>query len=223
MREEIERFLSDMDVQVGALEISKIELYVKEMMAWNDKVNLTAHRTLHEVLEKDLMDILYIIMYRILYIPENCLILDLGCGAGFVGVFLEIMKSDLKSDFIDSNRKKISFIKEIIRKLGLKGRASWQRAEAIDDRMAGKYDIVLSRATWQLVDFIKYAHNYVQNYGQIVWLAGPSSKNDLPLIKDYQGLELETQRNYETCNGKYQRKIFIFRKTGPFSISRGTG
>ena len=97
--------------------IEFFELYLKELLKWNQKINLTAIRSEKGIVLKHFLDSLSVYPY----IPKTCSLLDIGSGAGFPGIPLKITQPNLEMTLIDSVRKKVDFQRHIIRMLGLKG------------------------------------------------------------------------------------------------------
>ncbi len=215
----------------------KIECFVELLMKWNQTINLTAHRTVEDVLEKDILDNLYLVKgideQEVVF--NSCI--DLGCGAGFSGIVLHILKNNIKIKYLDSDRKKINFIKQVYRelKLGLSRFLSPSEgvllpntcgekpfidtsplaAEFLIQRVEEgikeeeKVDISITRATWALADYLKYAHYYVQNSGIIISMAG--KKNDTQHIDNKEEFEVSTI-NYTIKPQNYERALLFFKK-----------
>src|SRR5512136_485117 len=97
--------------------IESFEIYLKELLKWNQKINLTAIRSEKGIVLKHFLDSLSVTSY----LPEHASILDIGSGAGFPGIPLKIVQPAFRITAIDSVRKKVDFQKHIIRALGLKG------------------------------------------------------------------------------------------------------
>ena len=199
--------------------LDQVQIYLELIQEWNQHINLTAHRTVEEMIEKDILDCLYLNMYIKTYIKEVNNVLDMGAGAGFQGIILKLMNSTWNVSFLEANRKKMNFIREACRKLGFVGAYGHTplqfhqiRAESNPSALHEKFDLIVSRATWGQMDFLKNAHYYVQNKGWIVWMAGPGEKI---LSGDFY-----TQNNLLTHNKilytiepkKYQRQFFFFQK-----------
>ncbi len=96
--------------------VGDFDLYLRELLKWNQKINLTAVRTEKEVVLKHFLDSISTIPY----LPESGSLLDIGSGAGFPGIPLKIVKPGLRVTLIDSVRKKVDFQRHMIRTLGLK-------------------------------------------------------------------------------------------------------
>lgn len=104
-------------IYLGGKTIETFELYLKELLKWNQKINLTAIRSEKGIVLKHFLDSLSVHPY----LPNCSSILDIGSGAGFPGIPLKIIQPTLEVTLIDSVHKKVDFQKHIIRTLGLKG------------------------------------------------------------------------------------------------------
>src|SRR4030042_3167940 len=104
-------------IYLGGKTIEAFELYLKELLKWNQKINLTAIRAGKGIVLKHFLDSLSVYPY----LPEHSFILDIGSGAGFPGIPLKIIQPSFEITLIDSVRKTVDFQRHIIRMLGLKG------------------------------------------------------------------------------------------------------
>ena len=126
--------------------ISKFVKYRDILLEWNEKFNLTAITDKDEIEEKHFIDSLFLDKY----IPlENKTLLDVGSGAGFPGIPLAIAHPNLKVTLIESNGKKITFLKEAVKQLGL------DNVEVVQSRIEEfakreSFDIVTARAVKEL-------------------------------------------------------------------------
>lgn len=96
---------------------SKLNLYYELLESENKKYNLTRITQLDEVFEKHFLDsLLFVEQHKI----TNQKIADIGTGPGFPGIVLKIFFPDIKLTLIESNNKKVNFLKLVVEKLGLK-------------------------------------------------------------------------------------------------------
>lgn len=130
--------------------INKLETYQKLLNEWNNKFNLTTILESNDVYLKHFYDSICLIKTNLI---ENKSInfCDFGTGAGFPGLVIKIIYSNIKLTLIESNNKKCIFLKEIINKLNL------MNVEVINVRMEeyGKknkelFDIITCRAVSKL-------------------------------------------------------------------------
>src|SRR2546430_8683633 len=114
--EAIRRALRDFQVEVGPEQVACIQEYMKLLLFWNDKVNLTAIRDPSEMLYRHFCES----MYAAAAVPlQNGRLADVGSGGGFPGVPLKIARPELEVFLIESNMKKATFLAEVVRELGL--------------------------------------------------------------------------------------------------------
>jgi 16S rRNA (guanine527-N7)-methyltransferase len=159
----IRNALKEFGVEVSHVQVSQIQQYMKILLAWNEKLNLTAIR--------DPLDIMYRhfceSMYAGVSTPmEEGRLADVGSGAGFPGLPLKILRPNLHVFLIESNVKKATFLAEVIRGLELADtRVLVSRYEELGEEVA-PLDFVCSRAvgdrrikTWEWRNPIPVPHS----------------------------------------------------------------
>jgi len=105
--------LKDLNIDVSEQQAQLMSLHAKELMLWNKKINLTAIKQPMQIVEKHFIDCLA----ASFFIKNEKSILDMGSGGGFPGIPLKIMNPDLEIVLMDSSRKKINFLKHVIRQV----------------------------------------------------------------------------------------------------------
>ena len=151
--------------------IEAFELYLKELLKWNRKINLTSIRSEKGIVLKHFLDSLSV--YPL--VPNYSSILDIGSGAGFPGIPLKIVQPTLEITLIDSVRKKVDFQRQIIRMLCLKGMKSIhgrvQDKETLKD-LGGQFDITLSRAFSDLQTLLILSFPFLKEGGKVIAMKG---------------------------------------------------
>ena len=103
--------------------IDKIYLYYEELLEWNKKINLTTVTDIDGFIKQHVIDSAYLL--KILKYGGRQVsntggyILDIGSGAGFPGIIINLLMPDLKIISVESVLKKCNFQKAAVRKLGL--------------------------------------------------------------------------------------------------------
>ena len=97
-------------------QLQKFYQYMNLLIEWNEKINLTAIVEPKEIILKHFIDSLTIVKY----LEQNKTVIDIGTGAGFPGIPIKIIREDLKITLLDSLNKRINFLNEVIKELGLK-------------------------------------------------------------------------------------------------------
>ena len=127
-------------------QISKFQRYLELLLEWNEKFNLTAITDKDEIEEKHFIDSIELVKF---FDVKNKTLLDVGSGAGFPGIPLAIVEPTLHVTLLESNGKRISFLREVVKELELNNVDIIQgRSEELGTRE--KYDIVTARAVKEL-------------------------------------------------------------------------
>lgn len=106
-------------------------------------------------------------------------IVDLGSGGGYPGLALAIALPHLEVTLIDSTKKKVAFLQEIVNTLGLSGRVRclWGRFEDLMRTERHRTDLVVARAVGPLKDILGWCTN--RWFGHILLWKGPKFDDEL--------------------------------------------
>lgn len=174
--------------------------YYHLLIEWNQKVNLTGITEYDDVIKKHFLDSLCLVNLSGFDQSKIKKIVDVGTGAGFPGIPLKIIFSDLEVTLLDSLNKRIKFLEALTEKLGLKNvQAIHGRAEDFgrDPAYREKFDLCVSRAVANLSVLAEYCMPLVRVGGSFV--AYKSGK-----IQE----ELESSQNaIRLLGGKIQEKV----------------
>lgn len=152
-------------------QIVQISRYFSLLKEWNAVINLTSRHDDQNMILSHLVDSLYINMYIITYRIKLTSCIDLGSGSGSLAFILKILNPNMSIGFLEADRRKINFIKQVVRDLGISNCHFYhRRAEEGPPEGTIPYDLAISRATWPVADYLRYAQNYVQNNGHIISL-----------------------------------------------------
>lgn len=156
--------------------------YLQQLLLWNKAYNLTAIKDEQQALIKHIFDSLSIIPYFHSQSFSN--VLDVGTGAGLPAVIVAICCPELSVTALDSNSKKIRFIKQVVSELGLKNITPI--ASRIEDHEA-KYSAITSRAFASLIDFVTLTADKLADEGQIIAMKGVLPSDEMQSLE--QSLE----------------------------------
>lgn len=173
----IRRALEEFNLPVYDDQIVQIQQYIGILLAWTDKVNLTAIRDPLEILYRHFCES----MFPGISVPiENGRLADVGSGGGFPGLPLKILRPGLQVFLVESNLKKATFLAEVIRELGLRdAQVLVRRYEELGEEIA-PLDYVCARALGEYPKFLDWAHSDRLAAKQVVLWIGA---NDLQEIK----------------------------------------
>ncbi|TCM63719.1 16S rRNA m(7)G-527 methyltransferase [Acinetobacter calcoaceticus] len=174
------------DSQQLGLELSDAALsallqYQDALLLWNKAYNLTAIREPKEMLVKHLLDSLSILND----LPQGRL-LDIGTGGGMPGMIVALTQPERACVLLDSNGKKIRFLKQLIADLKLQNVIAVQTRVENQDSIAslGQFDVVTSRAFASLTDFVEAAQPYMHAESQIAAMKGLVPHDEIAALKD---------------------------------------
>jgi 16S rRNA (guanine527-N7)-methyltransferase len=167
----IEAQLSDGLVQMGigldATQQDRLLAYLRLIEKWNRVHNLTAVREPERMVVHHLLDSLSVLPY----IAQAASLLDVGTGAGLPGIPLAIARPDMEVTLLDASHKKATFLRHVKSQLGLHNvHVVCERVEKWSP--AALFDIVVSRAFAELVDFVLQAKHLAAPGGTLVAMKG---------------------------------------------------
>jgi 16S rRNA (guanine527-N7)-methyltransferase len=171
-----------LDIQIDKRKIDQFAVHAMELMKWNQKINLTAITDPFDIAVKHVLDSIA----PVKIIPSHASLLDIGSGGGFPGIPLKISLPSLSVTLIDASRKKVNFLKHIIRTLELENiNALHVRAAkfAREPDIAKSFDVVISRALSSMTSFAWTAIPFLNNEGVIIAMRGNVSDNDIQLLR----------------------------------------
>ena len=174
----IEEYSNQLQIKLNEKQKEQFYNYMKLLIEWNEKINLTAIVDPKEIVLKHFVDSLTISKY----IKENSYIADVGTGAGFPGIPLKILRADIKVVLVDSLNKRIKFLDEVINKLELTNiKTIHSRAEEFgqNKEYREKFDIVTSRAVANLATLSEYLLPLAKIEGKCLCMKGPDIEEEI--------------------------------------------
>jgi 16S rRNA (guanine527-N7)-methyltransferase len=156
-------------------------VHARELLRWNQKINLTAITDPAAVAVKHFVDA--VAALRVL--PPGGSLLDVGSGAGFPGIPIKIARPALRVTLVDAVRRKVNFLNHLIRTLALEQTAARHvrvEALAVDRRQAGGYDVVVCRAFADLAAFVAVGLPLLAPGGRLVALKGRTAEAEVAAL-----------------------------------------
>ena len=158
----------------------KLAAYLKLLLEWNSRMDLTAVLKEDEMLDRHFIDSLTVL--RTDLIPEHSAVIDVGTGAGFPGMVLAMARPDLTVTLMDAQRKRLSFL-EAVRDRTCTDNVLIVHSRAEDGGKNRKYrerfDIAMARAVAPLNVLAEYLLPYVRIGGCALCWKGPSLQSEL--------------------------------------------
>ena len=154
--------------------------YKEILVEWNQHMNLTGIVEDQQVMIKHFLDSLGCVTLP--YIKEDSTVIDVGTGAGFPGIPINIYYPKTSLTLLDSLNKRINFLKEVCNEVEL-NEVSFQHGRAEDfGKDIGfreKYDIAVARAVAQLNVLCEYCLPFVKVGGYFICQKGPNIEEEL--------------------------------------------
>ncbi len=189
----------------------RLELFLAQLLRWNQKVNLTAITEVQEAREKHLLDSL--LLLPLLQGSER--LLDVGSGGGFPSIPLKLAAPGLQVLSIDAVQKKIAFQRHVARLLDLQGFAAEHlRVEAVPAHplAGGGFDVVVSRAFAALEQFAGLALPCLAPAGRIIAMKGAEGARELAQAEGTLGrlgLHCRELREFELPRSGARRSLIV--------------
>ena len=205
--------LKKIGIELTDREISMLEIYSSFLKEYNSHTNLTAITDDEGIYLKHFYDSLTIVKAIDLNKYEN--LIDIGTGAGFPGMVLAIIFPNLKVTLLDSNNKKITFLRELANKLNIEGITFYQgRAEDYVKNNREKYDIVTARAVSNLPVLSELCLPLTKINGYFVALKGSNKEEieDAKFAIKTLGGEIEEIVNFTLPIESSERNIIRIKK-----------
>ena len=120
--------------------VQSLSLYLDLLLRWNARMNLTAIRDPAEIVRRHFGESLFVARH----LPACKTLLDLGSGAGFPGIPIQLALPDLAVTLGEAQSKKASFLQEAVRVLALPAEVWFGRVEAMPEERL--FDVVTMRA-----------------------------------------------------------------------------
>lgn len=186
--QELDKLLLDsitkLKLEISADQRHKLMLYLDKLLFWNKAYNLTAIKQPKEALIKHIIDCLAILPHL-----KSGKLLDIGTGAGLPGVVIAICEPNREVTVLDSNQKKIRFIRQSVSELKLTNVTPVaSRIENFVPQEHEKFEVITSRAFASLTDFVEAAEPRLAQDGWLQAMKGliPEPEDINALVDEWQ-------------------------------------
>jgi 16S rRNA (guanine527-N7)-methyltransferase len=201
----------EVGVTLTPAKLDSFWLYLQELLEWNRNFNLTAIRDTDDIVIKHFVDSLT----PLPYLESSGALLDLGPGAGFPSIPMKIVLPHLEVHLVDASRKKVSFLKHIIRTLKLTGAtATHGRIENLPPQEIS-FQTLISRAFLRFEQLLQLVSPILCTGNTLVAMLGPTTKEEQVQFEDHalvEGLELSRLISLELPLGRGGRTLLFFEK-----------
>lgn len=206
------------NIELSEKQMEQYELYFKELVSWNEKMNLTGITERSEVYLKHFYDSLTLSQYVDFSKVKS--LADIGSGAGFPGIPLKICFPHLKLMIVDSLNKRIQFLQHIVDTLGLQNvQLIHGRAEDVAHQVGlrDSFDLVTARAVARLAVLNEFCLPFVRKGGIFAAMKGTDLKEEVKeASRSFRELKAKMKNSYhfQLPQENADRHIIIIEKVG---------
>ena len=200
---------AEIGISLSEAQLEQFRLYEQELLFWNRRVNLISMKSPLDIPVKHFTDSLTLAEF----VSDGSRLLDIGTGAGFPGMPLKILKPAISLTLVESNGRKVSFLKELARKLQVQAEILNSRVEDLGEQYRGVFDIVVSRAGLRLRELLEAGVFFKAPGGKILAMKGRDSREEEALpegVINRLGIVLAGTRELQLPITGDGRKIYIF-------------
>lgn len=202
---------SELGAVINETQAAMMAGHCRTLVQWNKITNLTAITDPCEIAVKHVTDSLA----PLSTIDKGTRIIDIGTGGGFPGIPLKMAEESLDITLLDSSRKKVSFLKQVIMENRLKGiKAVHSRGEDLPSEpgMSEGFDIVICRAFSDLETIYSMAMPLLKKKGKILAMKGKDAVNEAEKFRKDHDVDMDI---------KMYRLPFLNQERALISISAG--
>ncbi|MCW8875663.1 MAG: 16S rRNA (guanine(527)-N(7))-methyltransferase RsmG [Kangiellaceae bacterium] len=182
MIEKLTQGVESLKLDLSSQQIEKLAELQSQLLKWNKTFNLTAITDEEEALKLHLLDSLAIVPFW-----QFSKTIDVGTGAGFPGLPLAIALPDQKFHLLDSNSKKIRFIRQQIHHLGLTNVTAIHAR--VENHRPQDYDCIVSRAFASLEDMVNWSKHLLAENGHWMAMKGVFEDLEIKQLPDFVQFE----------------------------------
>ncbi len=198
-------------VFLSAQQVELFWLYLQELLDWNRTFSLTGIKNPDDIIIKNFIDSLT----PLPYLDSSGRLLDIGSGAGFPSIPLKIASPELEVQLVEASRKKVSFIKHLIRTLGLKGVSVLHSRVEEMEQPERPFHTIISRAFRRPAPLLQLVSPLMEPSTTLVAMLGPTTReehNELEELALTESLEVSRVVSLELPHGRGGRTLVFFTK-----------
>lgn len=178
------------DLTLTKAQLDAFERYRQELIAWNERVNLTGIVDPEEIVVKHFLDSLSVYL-AVRDLPSTLSLIDVGSGAGFPGLPLKIALPDIRLTLLEATGKKTAFLQHIVATLDLtKVMVLTARAEEAgrQPEHRERYDVAVARAVTTLPVLAEYTLPLAKVGGRVVVQKGQHPADEIKQAANALGI-----------------------------------
>ena len=205
--------LPELGLELTEKTAEKLCQFGEAVVKQNEVMNLTAITEPSQVAKLHLLDSLTVAKTVDL---KGKRVIDVGCGAGFPGVPVQIACPEAKVTLLASLGKRMAWLEQILPQLGVNAQCVTARAEEYAAKHRESYDYATSRAVARLNILLELTAPFVKVGGAVLAMKGAAAREELEEAKNAiakLGLKLETVADYPMDGTAHT--VLVLRKVKP--------
>ncbi len=221
MKEALQKLGSKLSMEFSPEKAEVAAAYLEELMRWNRAYNLVGRKLTADDLLVLFIDSLTPLVFNELFRQEKVYeYVDIGSGAGMPGIPLYLLGGPFPITLVESQRKKITFLRHVIRKLDMSGASVYAgRLESMvkDEDYVNNYDVGLARAVMDPGRLCRLARPLIAEGGRLVLFIGRTDAEKVRkegVIMEKSGWQLEAVRSTQRLVGR-DNYLAVLRKAAP--------
>ena len=214
-----------MGISLSERQLEQFEIYANELIATNKLFNLTAITDYDDIQVKHFADSISVL--TAIDIKSGASLADIGCGAGFPGLPLKIVRPDIHLALLDGTGKKVNFLKELSKKLEIDSNPAVKATNFIHARaeeaartaeLREHFDCAVSRAVSYLPVLLEYSLPFVKVNGVFAAMKGADPSEEISASKHALrtlGAEISDIKDIFIPDTDIKHTIIVIQKTKP--------
>ena len=180
--------------------LERLHIYVQLLLRWQKMLNLIAPSTLPQIWTRHIADSMQVYALA----PEICHWVDLGSGGGFPGLVTSICLADQPDahvTLIESDKRKSSFLREVIRATGAPAEVITGRIEQVLPDFTDPVDAFSARALAPLPVLLSFVDGHVHQGAKAYFLKGKDVERELTEVIDLHKYSYKSWPSYDRGEG----------------------
>lgn len=165
-------FFQEKGINVSRETFHRLQLYEETLLKWQTSHNLISNSTISSIWKRHFLDSAQLVPY---ISPSIKTIADLGSGAGFPGMVIALL-TEIPTILIESNQKKVSFLREVQR---ITQAPVTILSKRVEDTPTLQVDLITARAVSQLSTLMEYAFLHLNTHGLCLFLKGKDIEKEI--------------------------------------------
>ena len=157
---------------------AQLEAFLEDLIHWTRDSNLVAQNDLGRLASRHVAESLAVLPTLDRFAPKT--LLDIGSGAGFPGIPIQIVRPELRVTLVESRRRKGLFLRRVVEGLPLpQASVIMGRAEHLETEEGARFDAATARAVAVISELLPWLAPVLRPGGHAILFKGSSHAEDL--------------------------------------------